>query len=171
MTPTPSVANVLGTAGTFPDDINLAFNETVKRHLRHLPDPAVRPGAMDFFGSAVASPEPADVAWLETASLAVELSTTTPRLGEPVRLSFVLSNAGEAPLPVPGSLDTGSLTVRINVTDPSGRITFMRPEKVRSCPRTTTEPLRPGRRSAGRPRCSGAGTASRSSRRDGTSSR
>ena len=57
MTPTPSVANVLGIAGTFPDDINLGFNATVQRHLRHLPDPAVRPGAMEFFGSAVSAPE------------------------------------------------------------------------------------------------------------------
>ena len=49
---------VLGAAGTFPDGIILAFNDRVRRHLRHYPDPAVRPGAMAFFGSAVSAPEP-----------------------------------------------------------------------------------------------------------------
>lgn len=44
MTPTPGVASVLGAGGTFPDGIVLAFNDRVKRHLRHYPDPAVRPG-------------------------------------------------------------------------------------------------------------------------------
>ena len=143
MTPTPSVATVLGTAGTFPDDVNLAFNARVKKHLRHLPDPAVRPGAMDFFGGAVAAPEAADVAWVETAELSIELSTDRIVLGEPVELKFSLTNAGEVPLAVPASFDTESLTVRINVTDPLGRITFMRPERVNSCPRLRTEELAP----------------------------
>lgn len=144
MTPTPSVATVLGLAGTFPDDINLGFNPTVKKHLRHLPDPAVRPGAMDFFGSAVSAPEAADVAWLDTAEVTLDFSTRTPALGEPVELSFHLNNAAAVPLPVPATLDTESMTVRINVTDPSGRITFLRPERVNSCPRVTLEELAPG---------------------------
>jgi hypothetical protein len=144
MTPTPSVANVLGIAGTFPDDINLGFNATVQRHLRHLPDPAVRPGAMEFFGSAVSAPEAADVAWLDTAEVRLTFSTLTPRLGEPVGLTFELDNSGEVPLPVPATLDTESMTVRINVTDPAGRITFLRPEKIKSCPRVSLQALSPG---------------------------
>lgn len=144
MSPTNSVAGVIGAAGTFPDDINLAFNDRVKKHLRHLPDPAVRPGAMDFFGSAVNSPEAADVAWLETADLTIELSTATPKLGEPVQLSYQLRNAGEVPLPVPEIFDTETLTVRVNVTDPTGRITFMRPEKIDSCPHLAVARLTPG---------------------------
>jgi hypothetical protein len=143
MTPTPSVADVLGVAGIFPDEVNLAFNDLVKKHLRHLPDPAVRPGAMDFFGGAVAAPEPADVAWVETAELSIELSSDRIVLGEPVELTFEMTNAGEVPLPVPASFDTESLTVRVNVTDPLGRITFIRPERVNSCPRLRTEELAP----------------------------
>ena len=143
MTPTPGVAEVLGTAGTFPDEANLAFNDTVKKHLRHLPDPYVRPGAMTFFGSAIAAPEAADVAWLETAQLTIELSSDQVQLGEPVTLRYTLTNAGNVPIPAPEALDVESLLVRINVTDPTGRITFIRPPEVESCPHITLRALGP----------------------------
>ena len=143
MTTTPSVASFLGTGGTFPNDVNLAFNDRVTKHLRHLPDPAVRPGAMDFFGSAVSAPEAADVAWPDPAELTIDLSSDRVRLGEPITLTFTLRNAGEVPLPAPSTLDIESLTVRINVTDPAGRITFIRPETVSSCPHITIELLEP----------------------------
>jgi hypothetical protein len=145
MTPTPSVATVLGAAGTFPDDINLAFNDTVKKHLRHLPDPAVRPGAMDFFGSAVSAPEASDVAWPETLTLAITASADQARLGEPVEVTFELRNTGTVAVPVPETLDLPSLTVRINVTDPHGRITFLRPATVASCPKLALVELAPGK--------------------------
>ncbi|NOT08118.1 MAG: hypothetical protein HOP28_07925 [Gemmatimonadales bacterium] len=145
MTPTPSVANVLGTAGTFPDDINLGFNDTVKRHLRHLPDPAVRPGAMDFFGSAISAPEASDVAWPDTLALAVTSASDQVHLGEPVEVTFELKNTGEVAVPVPETLDLSSLTVRINVTEPGGRITFMRPARVESCPKLGLRELAPGK--------------------------
>jgi hypothetical protein len=143
MTPTPSVADVLGAAGTFPDDVALAFNDRVKKHLRHQPDPAVRPGAMEFNGAAVAAPEANDVAWVESAELAIELPRRV-RLGEPVTLSFALSNRGPLPLVVPETLDAEALTVRVNVTDPSGKITFMRPVGVKSCPRLRPTELESG---------------------------
>jgi hypothetical protein len=143
MTPTPGVATVLGLGGTFPDQINLGFNDRVKKHLRHLPDPAVRPGAMDFFGSAVAAPEVSDVAWLEEAELRIDLSSDRVALGEPVTLGFELVNVGATRLPAPEELDTESLTVRVNVTDPTGRITFMRPERVKTCPRIAIGALEP----------------------------
>jgi hypothetical protein len=149
MTPTPSVATVLGAAGTFPNDINLAFNDTVKQHLRHLPDPAVRPGAMDFFGSAISAPEASDVAWPDALDLSLKTSGDQVRLGEPLELAFELRNTGGVPLPVPVSLDTESLTVRISVTDPTGRITFMRPPRVASCPSLDLVPLAPGRSVSG----------------------
>lgn len=145
MTPTPSVANVLGAAGNFPNDINLAFNTTVKRHLRHLPDPAVRPGAMDFFGSAVSAPEASDVAWPESLALALTTSADQVHLGEPVEVTFELKNTGEVAIPAPETLDLPSLTVRINVTDPGGRITFMRPARVASCPKLGLTQLAPGK--------------------------
>lgn len=143
MSPTPSVATVIGSGGTFPDDIILAFNDRVKRHLRHLPDPAVRPGAMDFFGAAVSAPEAADVAWLDIADLGLELSSDQVSLGEPLTLDFELRNSGEVPLAAPAKLDRESLTVRVSVTDPAGRITFMRPSKVSSCPHIEIEELAP----------------------------
>lgn len=143
MSPTPSVASVIGTGGTFPDDIILAFNDRVKQHLRHLPDPAVRPGAMDFFGSAVAAPQASDVAWPDAADLTLDLSSDQVSLGEPLTLDFELRNAGNVPLAAPASLDRESLTVRVNVTDPTGGITFMRPSKVRSCPHIGIEELAP----------------------------
>jgi hypothetical protein len=144
MTPTPGVARVLGTAGIFPDHINLAFNDQVKRHLRHLPDPAVRPGAMDFFGSAIAAPEAADVAWLDMLELALTLSSDRVVLGEPVTLTWTLTNRATAAVPAPEELAVESLVARVSVTDPSGRITFMRPANILSCPRIVIVPLEPG---------------------------
>lgn len=145
MTPTPSVATVIGAAGTFPDDINLGFNDTVKKHLRHLPDPAVRPGAMDFFGSAVSAPEAADVAWPDALQMELSLSADHVALGEPLEVRFELTNTGAVAVPVPESLDLPSLTLRINVTDPTGRITFLRPSTVASCPKLALTALAPGK--------------------------
>jgi hypothetical protein len=59
---------VLGTAGLFPDHLNLAFNERVRNHLRHLPDPAVRPGAMNYLSNAMsvgALPDAGEYTWLD----------------------------------------------------------------------------------------------------------
>jgi hypothetical protein len=145
MTPTPSVATVIGTGGTFPDAIALAFNDTVTRHLRHLPDPAVRPGAMDFFGSAISAPQADDVAWLDTLTVTIETAADQVALGEPLPLRVRLTNNGEVPVPVPQALDVPSLILRINVTDPTGRITFMRPPTVSSCPNLTLVELAPRR--------------------------
>ncbi len=144
MTPTPNVAIVLGTAGIFPDQINLAFNDQVKKHLRHLPDPAVRPGAMDFFGSAIAAPEAADVAWLDLLELVVTPSSDRVALGEPVTLTWTLTNRATTAVPAPDELAVESLVARVSVTDPSGRITFMRPPAILSCPRIVIAPLEPG---------------------------
>ena len=144
MTPTPGVAAVLGTTGTFPDGITLAFNDTVKRHLRHYPDPAVRPGGMSFFGSAVSAPEPADVDWANGVRVDVTTSAERVRLGEPITLRWTLVNAGEAPVPVPDRIDVESQLARVSVTDPAGRITFMRPEVADACFTYRIVPLEPG---------------------------
>ncbi len=134
MTVTPCVATVIDQAGgSFPEDIDLAFNATVRQHLIHLPDPAVRPGAMDFFGSAINAPEPADVNLLEDLSLEVTPSSTRVRLGEPLPVKWTLRNDGDRALPVPERVDAESLTARISVTDPRGRTTFMRPVALNPC--------------------------------------
>jgi hypothetical protein len=144
MTPTPGVAIELGTSGIFPDQINLAFNDRVTRHLRHLPDPAVRPGAMDFFGSAIAVPEAADVAWPEMLELSVESPSDRVALGEPITLTWTLTNRGSAAVLAPAELDIESLVARVSVTDPTGKITFMRPAGIKSCPTIVIVPMEPG---------------------------
>jgi hypothetical protein len=144
MSSTASVASVLGAEGTFPDGINLAFNDTVTRHLRHYPDPAVRPGAMEYFGDTINAPEPADVDWVSSMRLDVVPSTARARLGQPITLEWTLTNAGAGPVPVPDRIDTETLIARVNVTDASGRITFMRPPALEACSTTTVVALEPG---------------------------
>ena len=117
MSPTPSVAQVLGTAG-LPGRINLGFNTTVTEHLRHLPDPAVRPGAMDFFGAAVSAPQASDVAWLDARSDRHALvRSDRPRRADRCGV-ITLTNTGASAVPVPETLDVAALTVGVNVTDP-----------------------------------------------------
>lgn len=133
MSSTPSVATVLGASGTFPDGIALAFNETVKRHLRHYPDPAVRPGAMEYFGATVNAPQPADVDWVSNLRLDVVTSTARARLGQPITLEWTVTNEDAGPVAVPDRITTETLIARVNVTDPGGRITFMRPPVLDAC--------------------------------------
>ena len=134
MTVTPSVSNVLDAAGEdFPDDIDLTFNATVRRHLIHLPDPAVRPGAMDFFGTAVTAPE-ADTNFFDEEDL--ELEIDLPRrasLGEPLRLRWRVTNRMEDALPVPEQVDAEHHVARVSVTGPTGEIRFMKPTRGRAC--------------------------------------
>jgi hypothetical protein len=152
MTPTDAVAKVLGAAGRFPDQINLAFNERVKAHLRHLPDPAVRPGAMGAFVSAQSifeAPEAADVAWLEQLELTVQLPSDRVTLGEPTRLSWTLINRGSNAVLAPTELTVESMVARVSIIDPTGGIRFMRPAEARSCPQVSMAPLEPGASVAG----------------------
>jgi len=134
MTVTPSVANVLNASGDdFPDDIELAFNEGVRRHLIHQPDPAVRPGGMAFFGSAVSTPEADQVVELDHAAVDIKLGSTSVRLGEPVELSWNLVNHSDQAIPFPAEVDMESMVARINVTGPEGDITFIRPARQTVC--------------------------------------
>ncbi|GAA3573817.1 hypothetical protein GCM10022419_063550 [Nonomuraea rosea] len=149
MSPTPTVATVIGLPGKFPDEIKMEFSPTVARHLKHLPDPAVRPGAMEFFGAAVSAPEPADMDWPDTLELVVSPAKEQVSLGEPVSLSWTLTNRGGSAVTVPASLDVSSLIARVSVTDPANGITFMRPADLSACPSTRFEPLAPGASASG----------------------
>jgi len=144
MSPTPSVAEVLGLTGTFPNDIALRFNDTVKGHLRHLPDPAVRPGAMEFFGSTVSAPQAADVAWLDGLDMEVTTDVDRVALGQPVQLSWTLTNNGQLPIPAPSTLDVETQQARVSVTDPLGHVTFMRTPALDACPHLELIELAPG---------------------------
>ncbi len=128
MTTTPSVADVLGgPPGVFPDDINLAFNEHVRHHLVHFPDPTVRPGGMTFgSGHSSAVPE-ADRYWFSAEELELSLETTHAQveLGEPLELAWTLKNTSEEPLPVPTDIGIEAQHAQVTVTDPRGRTRLM----------------------------------------------
>ena len=144
MTTTPSVADVLAADGlVFPDNINLAFNQTVRRHLVHLPDPAVRPGAIEFFGSAITAPQADQVAWLPELAVTIEADTESLSLGEPLILRWTITNAGSMPVAVPRRVDIASLTARVSVTDPDGRVTFLRPAEQLACVQNPLRTLAP----------------------------
>ena len=135
MTPTPSVANFLAAAGqTFPDDIHLGFNATVIRHLRHLPDPAVRPGAMEFFGAAVTAPQADDVIFPDEFKLKLKVPGEHVALGEALQLGWSLVNVSGDTVIAPQTLGIDDLTARVSVTDPDGKITFLRPIAQDACP-------------------------------------
>lgn len=145
MTVTPSVADVLaGQGDTFPDDIDLAFNATVRRHLVHLPDPAVRPGAMGFFGAAVNAPEADAVAIVDELEITVDADSDSIRLGEPLTVSWTARNTSDTALPIPSRVTASSLAARISVTDPRGGITFIRPVDVEVCSTNPIETLDAG---------------------------
>jgi hypothetical protein len=137
MTTTPSVADVLAAAGqTFPNDINLGFNARVRRHLIHLPDPAVRPGAMDFFGAAVNAPEADQIVWLPGLKVAVTAENDTIALGEPLVVRWTLTNDSDRSVLAPSRIDVNSLISRVSVMDPNGKVTFLRPVGQETCDRS-----------------------------------
>ncbi|HMG34186.1 MAG TPA: hypothetical protein VKM94_09635 [Blastocatellia bacterium] len=131
MTTTPSVADVLGTAatgepGVFPTNINLGFNDHVRHHLIHFPDPAVRPGGMTF-GSGHSSTVPsADSDRHYFSSDDLELTVTAEHkqinLGEPLQLAWTLTNRSAGPIPVPNDVRIEALSAYITVTTPNGVI-------------------------------------------------
>jgi hypothetical protein len=100
---------------------------------------------MDFFSSAIAAPEASDVVWFDQLKVTVESASDQVVLGEPMELIFQITNTGKVSLPVPETLDLPSLVVRVNVTDPSGRITFMRPATINPCPHLSLVQLPPGK--------------------------
>jgi hypothetical protein len=132
MTTTPSVADVLGgpatgAPGVFPDQINLAFNEHVRHHLIHFPDPVVRPGGMTFGTGHSSSVPEADRYYFEPDELALELqpSESLLELGEPLELAWTLTNTSRRPLPVPADISVEAQHAFITVTDPRGRAKLM----------------------------------------------
>jgi hypothetical protein len=144
MTTTPSVADVLFSEGkTFPNDINLGFNATVRRHLVHLPDPCVRPGAMDFFGAAVNAPQADQILWPEELKVQVHIQDPQISLGEALPVEWTLTNEGMVSALVPEHLDIESLTSRVSVTDPDGKTTFLRPAEQNACYQNPLKELQP----------------------------
>jgi len=130
MTTSPSVAGVLNTAGLdFPEDIDLAFNELCRHHLIHRPDPWVRPGALEFTGSLVGTPEADDVYFYDPSQLKMEitLSRKNIKLGEILKVSWKVTNASKNPIVFPERVTDSSFTARVSITYPDGSIRYVRP--------------------------------------------
>lgn len=152
MTTTPSVADVLGTAatgepGVFPDNINLGFNDHVRHHLIHFPDPAVRPGGMTF-GSGHSSMLPqadTDCHYFSPDDLELTVMPEHQQihLGEPLLVKWTLTNKSEGPIPVPNDLRIEGLYSHITVTNPHGVIRPM-PTFTIECERSKIANLEPG---------------------------
>jgi hypothetical protein len=137
MTTTPSVADVLGGAatgqpGVFPDNIKLGFNEHVRQHLIHFPDPTVRPGGMTF-GSGHTSivPQASDndrhYFSKEDLELRVVARQSQIQLGEPLQLEWELINNSSGPIPAPTDISTEALYSVITVINPHGNVRQMPP--------------------------------------------
>lgn len=129
MTTTPSVADVLCSAGPggtkgFPDMIDLRVNQRVRHHLVHFPDPVVRPGGHTFASWATGAGVPqADVDAAEAGLLSIDVSAEHDRieLGEPLLVSWTLTNTSDVSLNVPSDVRTEALFTRIAVIDAFGR--------------------------------------------------
>lgn len=139
MTTTPSVADVLGgpatgDPGVFPDQIKLAHNATVRNHLNHMPDPVIRPGGWPFaswFGASV--PQASDRNWFDAGELSLEVRAGTDRLalGQPLDLSWTMTNRGANPLVAPNDVSIEALYASITVINAEGRARDMRTFVVR----------------------------------------
>ena len=152
MTTTPSVADVLGgpatgAPGVFPDQINLGFNATVRNHLAHMPDPVVRPGGWPFaswFGSP-GTPQAADHEQFDDSevSLAVTTEPAHAAFGEPITVTWTMTNNTDVDLMVPNDVSLEGLFANITVTDNRGRARAVRPFTI-LCENSRLEPLAPG---------------------------
>ena len=150
MTTTPSVADFLAAGGqVFPNNISLRFNQTVRRHLIHQPDPYVRPGAMRFVGNAINAPEADQVATVDAIDVNVKAGSNTIRLGEVLPLTWTATNTSDRPVPMPSRLDCKSLNARISVAGPRGNITFLRPVNIDVCASNPNVDLEPGEKRVG----------------------
>jgi hypothetical protein len=136
MTTTPSVADVLGgpatgLPGVFPTNIHLGFNDHVRHHLIHFPDPTVRPGGMTF-GSGHSSFVPSadtDRHYLSADDLELRVTAQQSQiaLGEPLGLQWELTNNSGNAIPVPNDISTESLYAMIEVINPNGVVKTMPP--------------------------------------------
>ncbi len=135
MTTTPSVADVLGgpatgEPGVFPTQIKLAHNTTVRHHLNHMPDPVIRPGGWPFASwFPTGAPQAADRHDFASSELSLEVTSGTGRvaLGQPVDLSWTLTNTSGVSLRVPNDVSVEALFASITVTDAEGRERPVRP--------------------------------------------
>ncbi len=136
MTTTPSVANTVHAAGgTFPDGINLDFNDHVRHHLRHLPDPIVRPGGMTFTAGHNGIPVPSEDEGahadevVQHPSLKLTLNAKRPRvkIGEPLHLTWGMTNVGSDTIKAPNFVGIEHELAELRVVKPDGSVMDVAP--------------------------------------------
>jgi len=135
MTTTPSVADVLGgpatgEPGVFPDQIKLAHNTNVRHHLNHMPDPVIRPGGWPFASwFPTGAPQAADRHDFAPSELTLTVTAETGRvaLGQPLNLSWTMTNTSGMSLRAPNDVRIEALFASITVTDGEGRERPVRP--------------------------------------------
>lgn len=118
MTQSGGVRTVIQNAGgTYPDDINFAFNAHNTHHLIHAPDVVVRPGGEDFmFGhDGNFAPEAQDDARDRGVALRAAASDGRLKLGQPLVVTVELVNSGATPVSVPAIFGTKLHNVSIVV--------------------------------------------------------
>ena len=151
MTTTPSVADVLGgpasgEPGVFPDQIKLQINTTVRHHLNHMPDPVIRPGGWPFASwFPTGAPQAVDRHDFAPSELALTVTAPVARvaLGQPLDLTWTLTNTSAITLRVPNDVSTEALFASITVTDGEGRERPVRPFAI-VCDGATLSALEPG---------------------------
>ena len=151
MTTTPSVADVLGGPGTgepgvFPDQIKLAHNANVRHHLNHMPDPVIRPGGWPFASwFPTGAPQASDRHDFEASELTLTVTASDAHvaLGQPVDLSWTLTNTSGLTLRVPNDVSIEALFASITVADGAGRERTVRPFVI-VCERAKIGELAPG---------------------------
>jgi hypothetical protein len=111
---------ILNAGGTYPDDINFAFNAHNTHHLIHAPDVVVRPGGEDFmFGhDGNFAPEAQDDARARGLALRVSVSDGRLKLGQPLIVTAELLNRGTSPVAAPALLGSRLHNVSIVVSAP-----------------------------------------------------
>ncbi|TWB04050.1 hypothetical protein FBZ96_102524 [Bradyrhizobium stylosanthis] len=151
MTTTPSVADVLGgpatgQPGVFPDQIKLAHNTNVRHHLNHMPDPVIRPGGWPFASwFPTGAPQAADRHDFEPSELSLTVTATTDRvaLGQPLDLTWTMTNTSGVSLRAPNDVSVEALFASITVTDGEGRERPVRPFVI-LCEHAKVAELEPG---------------------------
>jgi hypothetical protein len=151
MTTTPSVADIIHAAGgTFPNDINLDFNEHVRHYLRHLPDPILRPGGMTFTAGHNGIPEPSadegdhrEVVLHPSLALTLKAHKQRVKIGEPLHLSWAMSNCGQETMKAPNFVGTEHDFTEISVVKPNGSVMDVAPFVI-VCDASKLSNLQPG---------------------------
>ena len=136
----------------FPDSINLGFNGHVRHHLVHFPDPVVRPGAMNFgSGHSTTVPE-ADLERFyltgDLAELKLVPKANRVKLGEPLPLSWQLTNKTGSGILLPRDVSLEGQHAHITVVNPHGVARYM-PSFVIRTDASSLQDLPPGKRLSG----------------------